>query len=434
MGVPKSKLSQVIFWSVISAAFIGPGTLATASSAGAGYGLALLWALTMAIIVCIVLQEAAARVMVCGGVSLGEAIAQKYGKQGAIVKHLIVGSIVFGCAAYQAGNILGGVSGLTLLVPIQSQVLVVVLVALAGIILWFGSYRFIANIMGVIVALMGAVFIMVALKSDVSFIQLTKALAKPTIPQGSGMIILGLIGTTVVPYNLFLGSGIGRGQTLPAMRFGLVAAIAIGGIISIAILITGTLVEEKLTFLSLSTYLSNILGPWATPTLGVGLFAAGFSSAITAPLAAAITATTVYQAAKSPGQGVQKKYYRLAWMGVMFFGLVMGVTGFKPIPLIILAQAVNGLLLPFITTLLLFVINDRRIMGNQNTNGVWGNLVLLIIVGCTVLLGLNNLTVAGFRAIGNPDASQALPWLVGFSCTIVLVLGWQVFSAKKKNA
>jgi len=66
-----SWLLPVLFWSVISAAFIGPGTVTTAASAGSGFGTQLLWALTFSTLACIILQEAAARLTIVSGKSLG---------------------------------------------------------------------------------------------------------------------------------------------------------------------------------------------------------------------------------------------------------------------------------------------------------------------------------------------------------------------------
>ena len=73
----KKGLLSILFWSVISAAFIGPGTVTTASAAGASFDLDLIWALVFATLACIVLQEAAARVTIGSGKTLGEAIAIK---------------------------------------------------------------------------------------------------------------------------------------------------------------------------------------------------------------------------------------------------------------------------------------------------------------------------------------------------------------------
>ena len=75
----RSGLGSVLFWSVISAAFIGPGTVTTCAMAGSRFGLDLLWALTFSTLGTILLQEAAARVTIASGLSLGELLTQTYG-------------------------------------------------------------------------------------------------------------------------------------------------------------------------------------------------------------------------------------------------------------------------------------------------------------------------------------------------------------------
>ncbi len=110
------RFLSILFWSIITAAFIGPGTVTTAAKSGTAYGYDLLWALLFSTVACLVLQEASARVTVVSGLSLGEAIRQQFhsGLKGFSVLVMVLGAIVFGCAAYQTGNILGGVTGAVL--------------------------------------------------------------------------------------------------------------------------------------------------------------------------------------------------------------------------------------------------------------------------------------------------------------------------------
>ena len=98
-------MKKTLVWFVISAAFIGPGTVTTATSAGAHYGSQLLWTILFAIFACITLQEASARINIASGYSLGEAIQKLFKKDGtnSFISKAVVFSIVLGCAAYEAG-------------------------------------------------------------------------------------------------------------------------------------------------------------------------------------------------------------------------------------------------------------------------------------------------------------------------------------------
>lgn len=169
---------------------------------------------------------------------------------------------------------------------------------------------------------------------------------------------MGLIGTTVVPYNIFLGSGIAiASKSLKEMRFGLGIAVLFGGIISMAVLVVGTAIAGEFSFAALSEALQQNLGKGADLLFAFGLFAAGFSSAITAPLAAAITAQSLF-ARKDVSQWQPNSWrYRSVWLGVLLTGILFGLTGVQPVPAIILAQALNGILLPLIAVFLFIVIN-----------------------------------------------------------------------------
>ena len=167
----KKRILNILFWSVISAAFIGPGTITTASKAGAEFGFSLLWALVFSTIACLVLQEAVARITIYSGSSLGEAIYKRYRDSSVknIILVLIIGAIIIGSAAYETGNIMGAVAGIQFLLPWNNIFLVLIIGILAFFALNMPSLRNIAQLMGYIVVIMGASFVTTAilLKPDV---------------------------------------------------------------------------------------------------------------------------------------------------------------------------------------------------------------------------------------------------------------------------
>lgn len=427
----RSRLLSVLFWSVISAAFIGPGTVTTAAAAGASHQLNLLWALVFSTCACIILQEATARITLVSGYSLGEAIAHRYrGTRLHMLTWLIAGAIILGGVAYQAGNILGAVAGSELISGIHRNILTAIIAGTAGLVLWWGNDKKIAQLMGLVVAVMGLAFIWVAVSSPLDWgLVFTKALS-PSIPSGSEWLIIGLVGTTIVPYNLFLASGISKGQTISEMRWGLSIAILIGGVISIAILLVGTQIVGAFSFQALSATMENGLGTWAAVLVGIGLFAAGFTSSITAPMAAAITAKTIWGKGETTWENTGKSY-RWVWGIVLMSGLVFGISGIKPVPAIVLAQALNGLLLPFVAIFLLIVVNDPKIM--PSLNPLISNLLLLVLVGITILLGATNVLKAAYAATGIPFSAGAetIGYLLGFASVISIGLGVYVYRLRR---
>ena len=286
---------------------------------------------------------------------------------------------------------------------------------------------------------MGITFIAAAFNSDLTQLSLTP----PTNSQSNGELLIltiGLIGTTIVPYNIFLGSGISKGQTVPQMRVGLIVAILIGGLISIAIMIVGTnIASEAFSFEALAKALtnnSNRLGPFL---LGIGLFAAGMSSSITSPYAAAITGKTLFQEPHSNKWSVRSSQFRMTWGIITLVGFLFLIIGIKPIPAIIAAQAINGLLLPIVTIFLIFAINDSSLLEKKHLNKPFSNIMMLGIIGLTCFLGLNSFTRAILRILGQPAINEfpmhIIWWinlgLLSATALIITIVGLSVYRMRQ---
>lgn len=408
MSAP-AKIRSVVLWSVISAAFIGPGTITTAVSAGASFQLGLLWAVVFATLACIVLQEVSARVIISSGLSFGECVQQRFGS--GWVKWLVAVPVLLGCAAYEAGNILGAVSGLSLLTSGNTKWFTVVITILAAVILWRGGSKFISNVMIVLVMVMAIAFALLAFKAEVTLSELFRAATIPQLPAGSEWIALALVGTTIVPYNIFLGSAISKGNTIPLMRIGLSVSVIIGGIITACVLLAGTVAGTFTSFPALAEILKSNSGTWAASALGVGLFAAGFSSAITSPYAASLIASTVLGAEN-------KNRIRLVWAAILLTGFGFGISGVKPIPVILAVQAMNGFVLPLLAYFLIMMVNDRQLVKPAHQHALWYNGILLLIFGTTALIGINNID----KAISDFFLLKAHPQLVIATTLVVLIV------------
>ncbi|WP_229364415.1 NRAMP family divalent metal transporter [Fibrella aestuarina] len=384
----RAGLGSILFWSVISAAFIGPGSVTACAIAGSRYGLDLLWVLTFATLGTVWLQEAASRITLTTGRDLGQVIRQSYSEPtGRRVAWALFGAIFLGCAAYQAGNILGAVAGLSLLTGLPAPTLTVVVGIGCAALLWIGSTQGLANMLGLVVFAMGGAFVYVAFGTPVTPLALTKALVVPTMPSGSLLLINGLIGTTIVPYNLFFGSSISPNQSLADMRLGIWVAVVLGGIISVVLLLAGLLIPNDFTYAHMATVLAERLGTWAGTLFAFGLFAAGFASSLTAPLAAAITATSLLNVPRN------SPTFRLIWALVLATGIGFGLANATPIPVIVAVQAINGILLPFVTVFLFRAVNDRALLG-EHVNSLSQNLAMGLVVLVTAVLGGWNIWLA----------------------------------------
>ena len=429
------RLMSILLWSVIAAAFIGPGTITTCSTAGSTHGHALLWALSFSTFGCFVLQEAAARVTVVSGRTLAEAIGRHGDQLGRLFGVLLIsGAILIGCAAYEMGNILGAASGAALFGILGPVAAVVLIGASAFALLWAGSAPTVARSMGIVVGLMGLAFFVTAAGLRPDPAALIRGALVPTLPAGSGLLLVGLIGTTIVPYNLFLGSGLAAGQRLGELRLGLAVAIGLGGLISMAVMVVGTAVEPPLDFPALAAALSLSLGPWAPQLFAAGLLAAGFSSAVTAPLAAAITARGLFDRDGDPTWTQRGLRFRGVWIAVLAAGVVFAATGVRPIPAILLAQAANGLLLPVVAAYLFLTVNDPAVMGRDHLNGAAANVAMILVLLIGILLGVVNLLRAGARTVGQSPPGQGTMLTLSAALALAAVIGLSVAAARRRTA
>lgn len=390
---------------LVAAAFIGPGTVTTCTIAGAGFGYSLLWALVFSILATLVLQEMSARLGLIGQVGLGDAMRNEFkhaaGRILSIV--IVIVAIAIGNAAYETGNIVGGAMGLEEISGIGSIKIgnfsflfwgpVIGLIAFCLLI--SASYRVIEKGLIVLVILMSITFISTAIIVKPDPLNIAKGLL-PSLPEGSVLTIMGLIGTTVVPYNLFLHASAVKQRwkdpgKLSLVRSDSIISIGAGGLISIAIVIT-----SAAAFFGTSGIVSNAadIAQQLTPLLGrtsgiflsLGLLSAGVSSAITAPLAAAYASSEIlgWKAdMKSPK-------FRAVWISVLLTGIIFSAIGMKPVKAIFVAQITNGILLPFIAFFLLRVMNNKSLL-KSNSNGPIANILGVLVLLVATVLGIKSI-------------------------------------------
>lgn len=392
----RNKLEFIGPGAIVTASFIGPGTVTTATKAGASFGYAVLWAIVFSIAATMILQEMTARLGITTQSSLGDAIREQFAHP--ILKYgsmwLVIVSVMIGCSAYIAGDLLGTSLGISTLTGIPDNVLGPIIGIIILILGLTGSYKTIEKVMIFLIVLMSITFVttMIIAKPDIG--GLLKGAFTPSIPAGSIITIVALIGTTVVPYNLFIHSSTvqerwNKPADLKESRLDIIVSIGIGGLITAAVLITSaTMIRgvEVESIAELSLQLEPILGSWAKVFMSVGLFAAGLSSAIASPLGAAITVGSVLQWKN----GMKDRRFKLVFTAVMIIGIVSSALGFEPLDVLLFAQALNGILLPFISIMLLIIMNNKRRLGHYTNSlkaNIAGGLVALICTG----LGLYSL-------------------------------------------
>ena len=381
---------------IITSAFIGPGTVTICTLAGINYGYSLIWCIIFSIIATCYLQEVSSRLGIISRKGLSEILTEI---DNTFIRRIII-SIIFlslfiGNAAYESGNISGTVMGLeTFLGSIEFSLLSykinftpIAIGIFLALIIGNGSYKIFEKILVLLVFTMSITFVLVAITSTPSIKDLLGGL-RPNVTETNFIYVVGLIGTTVVPYNLFLHSYVAKKRWVTAEDYkssvyDTVLSIVIGGIISLSIIITAASSQisinqnEIKNAVDLGNQLSPTLGSFSKYFISIGLFCAGITSSITAPIATSYALSGIFN---YKAEWNDKIFKRVAYI-VISIGVFFSSVNYNPILVIKLAQFVNGLFLPFIAIFLIWSVNKRNVMGkyvNSNFYNLLGILIVLI--------------------------------------------------------
>lgn len=348
--------------SLVVAAFVGPGTVLTCATAGIEFGYALIWVLFFSVAATFILQSFTAGAGILSGLGMGEALRQY--TQNSSTRWLIISLVVLGLwagtAAFETGNIVGAVSGIRTMIGFDKSLLVLSVGGLSGLVLLL-DLRNITQVLAGLVTLMGGIFLIGLIFIPVDWGLAFKGFLVLSIPDGALIKTIALVGTTVVTYNLFLHGSAAKEYWRGANRqfawrrelTGMAIFLPLGGIISAAILIAGAALDTD-TISSvgdISAVIRPVAGPFAEIMFGVGLFAAGITSAVTAPLAAACGIRELFGWPDDRGH----IGFRIVWISVLVTGMTFALLERNPLEIIIAAQAANGLLLPLIAGFVLYL-------------------------------------------------------------------------------
>lgn len=388
---------------LVAAAFIGPGTVTLCTVAGVNFGYALLWAMVLSIVATIVLQEMSARLGIIAQKGLSEIIRTEIKnplfKTLSIV--LILSAIVIGNAAYEAGNISGGVLGLEAVLGhhvlelglFSLNYLSLAIGLVAFILLYIGNYKILEKALVSLVILMSIAFVVTALMTKPNLLEVFKGLLVPSFPDDSILTVIGIIGTTVVPYNLFLHASLVKEKwknksDLKYARKDTIIAVILGGIVSMCIIISAAAIQTNdiTNAADLAKGLEPLFGSFSKYFLAIGLFAAGITSAITAPLAAAFVATGCL----GWSTNMKSKKFRAVWIFILVVGVLSSSSGIKSIEIIKFAQVANGILLPVIAGFLIWIMNKDSVLGSYK-NTMRQNVISIIILIIAVFLGVKSI-------------------------------------------
>ena len=175
---------------------------------------------------------------------------------------------------------------------------------------------------------------------------------------------------------------------LKVARFESFFSILIGGLVSLSIIITAASVNNKDVngVIDLARGLEPLYGRFAIYFLGIGLFASGITSSITAPLAAAYVAKSCF----GWDDSLKSQKFRAIWIIILVIGVIVSMIKINPIEIIKFAQFSNSLLLPIIAIILLWLINNNNIISSKYRYKFQNYLGSMIVI-VSIILGAKGL-------------------------------------------
>ncbi|MGL5436445.1 MAG: Nramp family divalent metal transporter [Lachnospiraceae bacterium] len=381
--------------------FLGPGSITSATRAGASFGYTLLWTVVFSIVAVIVLQEMASRFGIVTQTGLAEGI-MSYLKDRPVLRKIlatvIAVSITLGGMAYMGGDLTGTAMGVSTITGIPTNVVAAAWGCCILIIINIGDdvLKTLMKLLAVTVTIMAVVFTLTMIVSKPDLGEVFRGVI-PTIPSGSALTCGAMIGTTVVPYNMFIHATSSRRtwsdpKQLPLSRFDTTITMIIGGFITAAIMISAGAVIRGIEVTSaadMAGSLDPLLGRFAKPFLCIGMIAAGVSASTGTPLGVSYVLAGLF------GWEMSKKDKRFFFTNIIVVvtGIIVAATGYNPVSIIMTAQALNGIFLPIVVFLLIYLTSREKLMGKYKSTPIQN--ILGILVGIiTLVVGISS--VASF--------------------------------------
>lgn len=402
------RVKEVGPGATVAACIVGPGTVTTCTITGASYGYTLLWTMLFSVISVLVLQNMATRVGIVSKKGLGEAerTVFKGKKIHVLLAVIFITAGLVGNTAFETSNLTGATLGMEAIFPqVGRSVWILILGIVAAILLFIGNYSYIEKFLAALVGLMGVLFLITAVAIHPDWSEVLKGLFVPKVPKvdRAWYVLTGLLGTTISPFTVFLQSSsaakkwgdredkrdaIATSWVDSIISLGMVFVISSAIVICAAAAFYGSNVEIT-NGKVMAELLEPVLGHWATVIFGLGLWAAGFSSALTAPLSASFVICGIMGWG---GENVTGKKFRIIMAFVLGFGVFAGcVMGASPTEIILFAQVLNAFVIPLNAILLVVICNNKKFMGEYTNNKVF-NVLGAIIICVTLAIAVRNIT------------------------------------------
>ncbi|WP_349967178.1 Nramp family divalent metal transporter [Phocaeicola massiliensis] len=388
---------------LVTVGFIDPGNWASNFAAGSEFGYALLWVVTLSTIMLIVLQHNVAHLGIVTGLCLSEAATQYCPKW---IARPVLGSAVLASISTSLAEILGGAIALQMLLDIPIVWGSILTTLFVIIMLFSNSYKKIERAIIAFVSVIGLSFLYELFLVDIDWPMAVRAWVVPSIPQGSMLIIMSVLGAVVMPHNLFLHSEVIQSheynkqdedsirKVLKYEFYDTLFSMIVGWAINSAMILlaaatffkTNTQVEELQQAKSL---LDPLLGNNAGLIFALALLMAGISSTITSGMAAG----SIFAGIFGESYHIKDIHSRIGVLLSLGVALVIIFFIDNPFYGLIISQMILSIQLPFTVFLQVGLTSSKRVMGKY-ANSCWSSFVLYTIA--IIVSVLNIMLLFGF--------------------------------------
>lgn len=382
---------------LVTVGFIDPGNWASNFAAGADFGYSLLWVITLSTIMLIVLQHNVAHLGIVTGLCLSEA-ATKYTPKW--VSRPILGTAVLASISTSLAEILGGAIALEMLFDIPIIWGSLLTAFFVTIMLFTNSYKRIERSIIAFVSVIGLSFLYELFLVDIDWPLAARSWVTPSIPEGSLLVIMSVLGAVVMPHNLFLHSEVVQSweynkkddasirKLLKYEFYDTLFSMGVGWAINSAMILLAAAtffanhigVEELQQAKSL---LEPLLGNQAATIFALALLMAGISSTVTSGMAAG----SIFAGMFGESYHVKDVHSRVGILLSLGIALVVILFIENPFQGLIISQMVLSIQLPFTIFLQVGLTSSKRVMG-QYANSRWSSFVLYTMAVIVSVLNL----------------------------------------------
>lgn len=382
---------------LVTVGFIDPGNWASNFAAGSEFGYMLLWVVTLSTIMLIVLQHNVAHLGIVTGLCLSEAATRYVAPW---ISRPVLASAVLASVATSLAEILGGAIALQMLFGISIKVGAVLTTLFVIVMLFTNSYKRIEKAIIAFVSVIGLSFIYEIFLIDVDWQEAARCSVVPSLPEGSMIIVMSVLGAVVMPHNLFLHSEVVQSRefhkkddssirrALKYEFFDTLFSMLVGWAINSAMILLAasafyTIGAHVSELSEAQAMLKPLLGENAAVVFALALLMASLSSTVTSGMAAG----SIFSGIFGESYNIKDSHSIVGVLLSLLSALAIIFCISDPFQGLLVSQMALSIQLPFTVFMQIYLTSSKRVMG-QYANKRFGKIVLYAIAGIVALLNV----------------------------------------------